>query len=388
MPILNSASAMQAEVASWRRHLHAHPEIGFELERTASFVAGKLREAGCDEVVTGIGRTGIVGLVRGRLGDGPVIGLRSDMDALPILESGTPAHASTIAGRMHACGHDGHMAMLMGAAKHLAGTRNFAGTVALIFQPAEEIGQGARAMLGDRLIERFGIERVYGMHNMPGLPVGHFAVRTGAMMAAVARYTIRIAGRGGHAARPHTTIDPVVVAAQLVDALQSIVARNVDPTSPAVVTITKVDAGTAYNIIPETAELWGTTRTLTFADTEMAERRLREICAGIGRATGARIEVDYVQGPPPATNSAAAAAEAAAIAGEVAGEAGVDTDTRPVMAGEDFAFMMQQRPGALIFIGNGDSAGLHHPAYDFDDEAIPAGISYWARLAETMLRPR
>jgi amidohydrolase len=385
MPILNSASAMQAEIAGWRRQLHAHPEVGFDLDRTAPFVVARLEEAGCDEVVFGVGGTGVVALIKGRLGDGPTIGLRADMDALPIAEEGTQPHASTHPGKMHACGHDGHTAMLLGAAKHLAETRNFAGTAALIFQPAEEIGQGARAMLDDRLLDRFGISRVYGMHNMPGIPVGHFAVRTGAMMAAVAKYTIRIKGRGGHAAHPQDTIDTVVAGAQLVGALQSIVSRNVDPISSVVVTITKVDAGTAFNIIPEVAELWGTTRALTMADAEMAETRIREICAGIGAATGTAIEVDYMQGPPPATNSAEAAAEVAAVARDVAGEAGVDLDPQPVMAGEDFAYMMEERSGAFVFIGNGDSAGLHHPAYDFDDEAIPAGVSYWARLVETVL---
>ena len=388
MPILNSAVAMQSEVAGWRRHLHAHPEIGFDLAATASFVAAKLEGFGCDAVVSGVGGSGVVALVRGRQGDGPTIGLRADMDALPIVEEAALAHASAVPGRMHACGHDGHTAMLLGAARHLAETRNFAGTVALIFQPAEEIGRGALAMLDDGLVDRFGISAVYGMHNMPGIPVGHFAVRTGAMMGAVAKYTIRIGGRGGPAARPHTSIDPVVAAAQLVDALQAIVARNADPTSSIVVTITRVDAGTAFNIIPETVELWGTTRALTMDDARMGERRIREICAGIAAASGTSIDVDYLQGPPPVANPAAMAAQAVLAALEVAGDAGVDLDPQPVMAGEDFAYMMEQCPGAFVFIGNGPSAGLHHPAYDFDDDAIPAGVSYWVRLVETVLAGR
>lgn len=386
MPILNRASEMQQDAAGWRRLLHEQPEIGFDLPRTTAFVAEKLRAFGCDEVVTDVGRTGIVAVIRGRLGEGPVIGLRADMDALPIVEETGKPYASKSPGHMHACGHDGHTTMLLGAAQYLAETRNFAGSVALIFQPAEEIGSGARAMLDDGLMERFGIERVYGMHNMPGIPTGQFAVCAGPIMGAVAKFTIRIKGRGGHAARPHTTIDPIVTGTQLIDALQSIVARNADPVASLVVTITRVIAGTAYNIIPETIEIWGTTRALDMENAAMAERRIGEVCAGIAKATGAEIEIDYSQAHPVTFNRPEEADFVAQVAQEVAGT--VDRAVRPVMAGEDFSHMLTVRPGAFIFIGNGDSAGLHHPAYDFDDEAIPAGVSYWVRLAETALASR
>jgi hippurate hydrolase len=388
MPILNRASEMQDEVAGWRRALHQQPELGFDLPRTCAFVEARLAEFGCDEVVTGVGRCGIVATIRGRLRDGPTIGLRTDLDALPIVEESGAPHASLVSGTMHACGHDGHAAMMLGAAKYLAETRNFAGTVALIFQPAEEIGQGALAMLADGMLDRFGITHVYGMHNMPGIPAGRFAIRDGAMMAAVAKFTIRIKGRGGHAARPHTTIDPIVTGTQMIEALQTIVARETDPVASLVVTVTRVVAGTAMNIIPEEIEIWGTTRALDMDDARRAERRVREICAGIAAANGAGVEIDYVQGHPVTANVPDEAALAASVAREVAGEAGVDDAARPVLAGEDFSHMLARRPGAFIFIGNGDSAGLHHPAYDFDDEAIPAGVSYWVRLAETALAAR
>ncbi|MEO3389146.1 M20 aminoacylase family protein [Mesorhizobium sp. CAU 1741] len=385
MPILNSAHKMQAEAAAWRQWLHERPEIGFDLTQTEAFVAGKLEAFGCDEIVRGVGGSGIVAVIRGRLGDGPTIGLRSDMDALPMLEDSSIPHASHEPGKMHACGHDGHMAMLLGAAKHLAESRNFAGSVAVVFQPAEEIGQGALAMLGDGLIERFGISRMFGMHNMPGIPAGQFAMRHGAIMAAVAKFTIRIAGRGGHAARPHFTIDPIVTGAQIIDALQTIVARQADPVASLVVTVTRVIAGTAYNIIPETIEIWGTTRALDMDDAAMAQRRIREICAGLATASGAQIEVDYDQAHPVTFNTPEEADFVAGIARDIAGT--VDADVRPVMAGEDFSHMLNARPGALVFIGNGDTPGLHHPAYDFDDEIIPAGISYWVRLVEAALTP-
>lgn len=383
MPILNRAHETKAEITRWRKHLHANPEIGFDVEETAAFVVERLRAAGCDEVVAGVGGTGVVAVIRGRQGDGPTVGLRSDMDALPILEETGAGHASRIAGRMHACGHDGHMAMLLGAASHLAETRNFAGTAVLIFQPAEEISTGSAAMLDDGLMERFGIDRVFGMHNMPGIATGRFAIRPGPIMAATAKFTIRIRGRGGHAAHPQDTIDPVVIAAQMVGALQSIVARETDPVAALVVTITRVIAGTAYNVIPETAELWGTTRALDMADALRAEQRIGTICSAIAAAHGATAEVDYNQAVPVTVNDAGEAGFAADVAREVAGD--VDEAVPPVMAGEDFSRMLLARPGAFIFIGNGDSAGLHHPGYDFDDEAIPAGVSYWVRLVERAL---
>lgn len=384
MPILNSVNQNYQDVAAWRRSLHERPETGFDLHETEAFIAARLEEFGCDEIVRGIGQTGIVAIIRGRLGDGPTIGLRSDMDALPVTEINTGPYISKNPGRMHACGHDGHAAMLLGAGRYLAETRNFAGSVALVFQPAEEIGQGAKAMIADGLLDRFGISRFYGMHNMPGIPTGQFAICPGPIMGSVGKFTLKIKGRGGHAARPHTTIDPVVVCAQLVGALQTLVARETDPITSVVVTVTRVMAGTAYNIIPETAEIWGTVRTLEMADAERTQRRISEICDGIAMATGAEIGFEYVQTINTTYNDADETAFVADVAREVAGS--VDVAVKPVLAGEDFSAMIEARPGALIFIGNGDTAGLHHPAYDFDDEAIPAGVSYWARLVERALK--
>jgi hippurate hydrolase len=369
MPILNRAAEMQEEVAGWRRHLHSNPEIGFDVFATADFVAGKLRAFGCDEVVTGIGRTGLVGVIRGKLGDGRVVGLRADMDALPITEITGKPYASTHEGRMHACGHDGHTAMLLGAAAYLAETRNFAGTVVVIFQPAEESGGGGREMVRDGLMDRFGIEQVFGMHNLPGLPVGRFSIRQGPILAATAEFDIRVSGRGGHAAMPHRSNDPIVAASHLVAATQSIVGRNVDPLEAGVVSITKFHAGDAHNIIPEKVALAGTVRTLKGETATLVEQRLQAVCNGIAATFNHTQETDF----------------AGTVAIGVAGESQVDLAMQPLMAGEDFSYMLEARPGAFIFIGNGDSAGLHHPAYDFNDEAIPYGVSYWVKLAEQAL---
>ncbi len=385
MPILNRATEMQDEVAGWRRHLHQIPELGFDVFQTAAFVEGKLRAFGCDEIVTGLGKTGVVGLIRGRKGDGPVIGLRADMDALPIDEITGKPYASTTPGKMHACGHDGHIAMLVGAAKCLAEARSFAGAVAVIFQPAEEGGGGGKEMVKDCMMERFGIEKVFGMHNMPGLPVGQFAIKPGPIMAATAEFTITVHGRGGHAAMPHTTIDPIMIASELVGALQTVASRSTSPVEPVVVSVTKFHAGDAYNVIPEKAEIAGTVRTLKQEIAAVAEQRMRAVCAGLATAFGARIDVDYVPNYPVTFNHADETGFAGDIAESIAGAAQVNRATLPVMAGEDFSYMLEARPGALIFIGNGDSAGLHHPAYDFNDEVIAHGISYWVKLAETAL---
>jgi len=389
MPILNRAAELHDEVTGWRRHLHAMPEILYDVHRTAGFVADKLKEFGCDEVVAGIGRTGVVGIIRGNLGadpgSGPTIGLRADMDALPLTEITGKPWASQTPGRMHACGHDGHTAMLLGAAKYLAETRAFAGAVAVIFQPAEEGGAGGKAMVEDGLMERFGISRVFGMHNMPGLPVGHFAIRPGPIMAATAEFTIAVAGKGGHAAMPHTTIDPLAAASQLVMAFQTVVSRSVDPIDSAVVSVTKFHAGDAYNVIPQTARLAGTVRTLRNAVAETVFARMRAICDGIAAAAGVTIDLDIHVNYPVTDNDAAEAAFAAGVARQVAGAGNVDAAVLPVMGGEDFSYMLNARPGAFIFAGNGDTAGLHNPAYDFNDELIPYGISYWVGLAETAL---
>lgn len=385
MPILNRAAEMQDEIAAWRRQLHRQPELNFDVFKTADFVAAKLREFGVDEVVTGLGRTGVVGLIRGRRGEGPAIGLRADMDALPISEATGKPYASEVPGAMHACGHDGHTAMLLGAAKYLAETRNFAGSVAVIFQPAEEGGGGGNEMVKDGLMERFGIGRVFGMHNMPSLPVGMFAIRPGPIMAATAEFTITIKGRGGHAAMPHTTIDPIMIGSALVGALQTIASRNADPVEALVVTVTKFHAGDAYNVIPGSAEIAGTVRTLKKEVATLAERRLKEICAGIAAAHGAEVAVDYDANYPVTVNDAEQTVFAADMAAAIAGDQNVMRAMPPVMGGEDFSYMLEARPGAFIFIGNGDSAALHHPGYDFNDEAIPHGVSYWVRLAETAL---
>jgi hippurate hydrolase len=385
MPILNRAAEMQNEVAAWRRHLHENPELNFDVFGTAAFVTDKLKAFGCDEVVTGLGKTGVVGIIRGRQGKGSTIGLRADMDALPITETTGKPYASTAPGKMHACGHDGHTAMLLGAARYLAETRNFAGAVAVIFQPAEEGGGGGNEMVKDGLMERFGIDKVFGMHNMPSLPVGQFAIRPGPIMAATAEFTITVKGRGGHAAMPHGTIDPIVVASQLVGALQTITSRSADPVEALVVSVTKFHAGDAYNVIPEHAEIAGTVRTLKKEMAKTAEARMRAICAGVAAAFGATIDLDYDANYPVTFNHPQETAFAADVAAAVAGEAQVHRAMPPLMGGEDFSYMLEARPGAFIFVGNGDSAGLHHPAYDFNDEAIPHGVSYWVRLAETAL---
>ncbi|AZO50720.1 MAG: amidohydrolase [Mesorhizobium sp.] len=385
MPILNRAAEMQDEVAGWRRHLHQTPELNFDVFKTAAFVTGKLKEFGCDEVVTGLGKTGVVGIIRGRNGDGTTIGLRADMDALPINEITGKPYASTVPGKMHACGHDGHTAMLLGAAKYLSETRNFTGSVAVIFQPAEEGGGGGNEMVKDGMMERFGISKVFGMHNMPGLPVGQFAIRPGPIMAATAEFTITVKGRGGHAAMPHGTIDPIVITSQLVGAMQTIASRSTDPVESVVVSVTKFHAGDAYNVIPESAEIAGTVRSLKKEVAKKAEERIRALCDGLAAAFGATITFDYEPNYPVTFNHAEETVFAADVAADIAGNSQVHRSIQPVMGGEDFSYMLEARPGAFIFIGNGDTAGLHHPAYDFNDEVIPHGMSYWVKLAETAL---
>ena len=388
MPIVNRIADLQGDIKAWRRDFHAHPELLYDVHRTAAAVADKLKSFGCDEVVTGVGRTGVVGVIHGGKGRDPrkVIGLRADMDALPIQEANDFPYKSTVPGKMHACGHDGHTAMLLGAARYLAETRNFAGTAVVIFQPAEEGGAGGKSMVQDGLMERFGIEEVYGMHNYPGLPVGRFAIRPGPLMASADRLTIEIEGHGGHAARPHLTVDSVLVGAQIVSQIQSIVARNVDPLQSAVVSICVFQAGSTDNVIPQTAFLRGTARSLTAEVRDLLERRLREVVEGTARLHGAKVSFTYKRDYPVTRNHERQTAFASTVAAEVVGRERVEENTPPVMGAEDFSFMLEARPGAFIFVGNGDSAGLHHPAYDFNDEVIPIGTSYWVRLAETALR--
>ena len=385
MPIKNRLAEMHPEITAWRRDLHENPELMYDTHRTAAVVAAKLREFGCDEVVEGIGRTGVVGVIRGRSDRrGHVVGLRADMDALPILEATGLPHASKVPGRMHACGHDGHTAMLLGAAKYLAETRNFDGSVALIFQPAEEGGAGALAMVEDGLIDRFRIREAYGMHNSPGLPVGAFSIKPGPFYAATDEFAIHVTGRGGHAAKPHTTVDTTVVASHLVVALQSIASRNADPVAALVVSVTSFRTESdAYNVIPERVELRGTVRTFEKELRQLGETRLREIAQGVAATFGAAVRIDWKEGYPAMVNSDAETAYAAEVARRVSGS--IDPQAPPIMGGEDFAYILEAVPGAYIQIGNGDTADVHHPAYDFNDEAIPLGASYWAELVETRM---
>jgi amidohydrolase len=387
MPIVNRVADLQPDIQAWRRDIHEHPELLYDVHRTAAFVAERLREFGCDDVVTGLGRTGVVGVIKGRKpGKGNLkgIGLRADMDALPIEEATKLPYASKTPGKMHACGHDGHTAMLLGAARYLAETRNFAGDAVVIFQPAEEGGAGAAAMIRDGLMDRFPIDQVYGMHNNPGMPIGSFAIRPGPLMASTDAVDIRIEGLGGHAARPHLCIDTVLAGAQLITALQSIVSRSVDPLEAAVVSICEFHAGNARNVIPQTAELRGTVRTLTAEMRKLVEKRMREVVAGVAQLTGTRIDLTYERGYPVLVNHASQTDFAIGVAKQIAGDANV-REMAPMMGAEDFAYMLEARPGAFIFCGNGDSAGLHHPAYNFNDDAIVFGSSYWIKLVENTL---
>jgi len=385
MPVKNRFAELLPEIVGWRHDIHANPELLFEVHRTAAKVAGLLREFGCDQVVTGVGRTGVVGVIKGKCdSSGRVIGLRADMDALPIHEGTGVAYASTTPGRMHACGHDGHTSMLLGAAKYLAETRNFDGTAVVIFQPAEEGGGGGREMCADGLMTRFGVQEVYGMHNMPGIPVGHFAIRPGAMMAAADQFEITVTGKGGHAAKPHDCIDTTVVAAHIIVALQTIASRGVDPLKQVVVSVCTVATDSpAHNVIPQVVVMKGTARTMDPAVQDFVERRVAEIASGTATALGASATVAYQRGYPVTVNAPANTAFAAAVAQAVSGQ--VDTDTPPLMGAEDFSFMLNERPGAYIFLGNGDTAMVHHPAYNFDDAAIPFGASWYAGMVESRM---
>ncbi len=386
MAIVNRFADFQDDIVAWRHDLHRHPEIMYEVHRTAATVAERLREFGVDDIATGIGRTGVVGVIRGRhTKSGRVIGIRADMDALPLTESSGKPWASETPGKMHACGHDGHTAMLLGAARYLAETRNFDGTAVVIFQPAEEGGAGGKAMIEDGLMDRWPIQEVYGMHNMPGMAVGDFATRPGPMLAATDEFTITITGVGGHAARPHITVDPIVVGTAVVQALQTIVSRSVNPVESAIVSVTRFHAGEAHNIIAETAEVSGTVRTLTPEVRDLIEARMRAILDGLAKAFGAQIDLHYDRNYPVTRNHPRQTAFAASVAEDVVGAARVDADALPLMIGEDFSYMLEQRPGALVLIGNGDTAGLHSPAYDFNDGVIATGCSYWVRLVETAM---
>ncbi|MCA0870165.1 M20 family metallopeptidase [Seohaeicola saemankumensis] len=381
MPVKNRFAELQDEITVWRRDLHENPEILFETHRTAALVAEKLQAFGCEEVVTGIGRTGVVGVIKGKSDtSGKVIGLRADMDALPIHEATGLTYASKTDGAMHACGHDGHTAMLLGAAKYLAETRNFDGTVVVIFQPAEEGGGGGKEMCDDGMMERWGIQEVYGMHNWPGMPVGSFAIRPGAFFAATDQFDIEFEGRGGHAAKPQETVDTTVMASQAVVALQTIASRNADPVDQVVVSVTSFETSSkAFNVIPQRVHLKGTVRTMSREMRDLAEHRIKEICAGVAATFGGMATVEYHRGYPVMVNTEEQTAFAADVARAVSGNC---EDAPLVMGGEDFAFMLEERPGAYILVGNGDSAHVHHPEYNFNDEAIPAGCSWWAEIVE------
>ncbi|SFK49781.1 M20 aminoacylase family protein [Shimia haliotis] len=381
MPVKNRFAELHSEITAWRRDIHAHPEVLYDTHRTSALVAEKLREFGCDEVVTGIGRTGVVGIIKGKSDTkGNVVGLRADMDALPMAEQTGLDYASRNEGAMHACGHDGHTAMLLGAAKYLSETRNFDGSVALIFQPAEEGGNGALAMVEDGMMDRFNIKEVYGMHNEPGLPVGEFSLRSGPLLAAVDFFTIEIEGKGGHAAMPQQTVDPTIIGTNIHAALQSIVSRNVDPVDRAVLSVTSFQTGSdVFNVIPHTATLKGTVRTFNPETQDMVEARMSEVAAGIAATYGGTAKVIYDRITPATIN----ADEQAMFAEEVATAISGGCNEAPlVMGGEDFSYMLQARPGAFIMVGNGDSAALHHPEYNFNDDAIPFGSSFLSEVIE------
>jgi hippurate hydrolase len=385
MPVINRVAEFHPEIVAWRRDIHQNPELQYDVHRTAQKVAELLKSFGVDEVVTGIGRTGVVGVIKGR-GPGKTIGLRADMDALPIVERTGKDYASGTVGKMHACGHDGHTSMLLGAAKYLSETRNFDGTAIVIFQPAEEGGAGGKAMVEDGMMERFGIAEVYGMHNMPGLAAGNFAIREGGQMAASDKFSIEIEGSGGHAAMPHRAVDAVMIAGHVITALQSIVARNVNPMRNAVVTVTMLKAGDAFNIIPQKVLMTGTARSLDEEVRDLVEARIAAVAKGIAEAFGGTASVEYMRGYPVTINSARETAYAASVAREIAGDERVDDNVDPTMGGEDFSYMLQARPGAFIFLGNGETSQLHSDTYDFNDDIIPAGVSYWVRLVENATR--
>ena len=384
MPITPRLQELQPEIASWRQDIHQNPEILFDTHRTSALVAKKLKEFGCDSIKTGIGRTGVVGVIKGRENtSGKVIALRADMDALPIFEDTGLPYASKTDGKMHACGHDGHTSMLLGASKYLAETRNFDGTAVVIYQPAEEGGGGGGEMCADGMMEEFGIQEVYGMHNMPGIPLGQFAICEGSFFAATDEFTIDVTGLGGHAAKPDEAIDTTVISAQIVIALQTIASRNSDPLKALVVSVTSFRTESeAYNVIPERVQLRGTVRTMDKDIRELAEKRIKELTEHTAAAYGATAEIKYKRGYPVMVNAPAQTAFAAEVAAEVVGPNNVTTDAAAIMGGEDFAFMLEERPGAYILVGNGDTAMVHHPKYDFNDDAIPSGSSFWVQLIE------
>ena len=381
MPVLNRIAAYAEEMKGWRRHLHMHPELAFDCHNTAAFIVDRLKEIGVDEIHPGIAKTGIVAIINGQ-GDGPTIGLRADMDALPIEEITGAEHASTIPGKMHACGHDGHVAMLLGAAKYLAETRKFSGRVALLFQPAEEDGGGGQVMVQEGVMDRFAVTQVYGIHNAPNVPFGQFLTTPDALMASVDTAFVYITGKGGHGATPHECVDPVVAVVGMVGAIQTIIPRNVYALDEAVVSVTQIHTGTASNIIPEEAMFCATIRSFKPDVRALLKKRFYEIVEGHAAAYCVQARIDYDWGYPATINRAENAAFACEVAAEVVGEGLVNGNSVREMGSEDFSYMLEARPGAYLFLGTGPGAGLHHAAYDFNDEAAPIGASFFARLVE------
>ncbi len=387
MPINNRIAEFTPEMTEWRRHIHQHPETAFEEHKTSDYVALRLHEFGID-VHRGLAGTGVVGTLKGDRGDGPAIGLRADMDALDIEEANDVDYKSQNPGKMHACGHDGHTTMLLGAAKYLAETKNFAGTVHFIFQPAEENEGGGRVMIEDGLFEKFPVESVYGMHNMPGIPVGEFAIRPGPIMASFDIFEITLKGIGTHAALPNLGRDAIVAGSHLVSALQTIASRTVSPFDAAVVSVTQMHSGDTWNVIPEEAVIRGTTRAFKEEVQDHMEAEIRRIADGVAKTFDVKADVHYERRYPPTINDAAETDVTAAVARKIAGDERVFLDKDPMMGAEDFAFMLNEKPGAYMWIGNGPREGgcmLHNPNYDFNDEVLPLGASYWAELVETRL---
>ncbi|WP_420405582.1 M20 aminoacylase family protein [Nisaea sp.] len=387
MPIKNRIAEFDAEMREWRHDFHMYPELCYEETRTAGIVAEKLRSWGI-ETHEGIGKTGVVGVIRGNGSGTGAIGIRADMDALPMQEVSSPEYKSKVDGKMHACGHDGHTSVLLGAAKYLAETRNFDGTVNLFFQPAEEGGAGARAMIEDGLFDRFPCDAVYGLHNMPQIPKNTFAIRKGPLMAGADGVTITIKARGGHAAMPHMAIDPIAIGTQIYQAAQTFVSRSIDPFENAVVSITQFHAGSANNVIPGEAVLNASVRTMTKATQALIKEKFQKLCEGLAHANGIEIDCVYKEGYPVTSNHDAEVERIAAAAANVVGEDAVDTDTDALMGSEDFSFMLEERPGAYIFLGGGDEThthSVHHPEYDFNDETLTTGASLWAALVEAEL---
>ncbi|MCV6547727.1 MAG: M20 family metallopeptidase [Cohaesibacter sp.] len=386
MPILNRLADYQAEIAAIRQDFHQHPELQYDLPRTTAKVEEHLRSFGVTDITTGIGRSGIVAIIEGKTNtSGKTIGLRADMDALPLHETSGKSYSSTTDGKMHACGHDGHTSMLLSAARYLNETRNFDGRVALIFQPAEEGGGGAKAMIDDGMLDRWDISEVYGMHNWPGMPVGDFALRAGPLMASADRIRIEVEGKGCHAAKPHQGIDTILVMSAIVQAVQSIASRNVDPQKPLVISLCKIEAGFTDNVLPQTGSILGTVRTLDAQTRDFAEQRLQDVVERTAELYGATAKLIYHRDYPVTVNHEEETKKVAQIARNIVGEDRVNENTVASMGSEDFSFMLEERPGAFIFVGNGNSASLHHPDYDFNDDLLPIGTTYWVKLVETIL---